>query len=129
MTRSDGPDGTRIEPILTTGGGGSIRTALNDALGHVAEVEAQLAPLASRRITRSDEPRHRLLTLGQDLPAVWNHPTAAEALKNVCGGRCCMRFARAPRAPEPLLRPLARRGAHGVAGGTAYRGKHGRATA
>ena len=60
---------------------GALERRWNDALGHVAEVEAQLATLASRRITRSDEQRHRLLTLGQDLTAVWNHPTAPEALK------------------------------------------------
>ena len=44
-------------------------------------MEAQLATLASRRITRSDEQRHRLLTLGQDLGAVWEPPAASAALK------------------------------------------------
>jgi Helix-turn-helix domain len=44
-------------------------------------VEAQLAALASRRLTLSDEQRHRRLTLGQDLGAVWEHPAASAALK------------------------------------------------
>jgi hypothetical protein len=60
---------------------GELARRWHDALGHGAEVEAQRATLASRRITLSDEPRHRLLTWGQDLTAVWNHPTASEALK------------------------------------------------
>src|SRR4029453_8468146 len=48
---------------------------------HVAEVEAQLATLASRRLTLSDEQRHRWLPLGQELAAVWAHPAASGALK------------------------------------------------
>ena len=60
---------------------GELERRWNDALVHVAEVEAQLATLASRRLTLSDEQRHRLLTLGQDLGAVWEHPAASAALK------------------------------------------------
>ena len=60
---------------------GELERRWNDALVHVAEVEGHLATLARRRITLSDEQRHRLLTLGQDLTAVWDHPTAPEALK------------------------------------------------
>ena len=82
MTRSSGPDGNMIESILTNRlVAGELERRWNDALVHVAEVEAQLATLASRRITLSDEPRHRLLTLGQDLGAVWNHPAASAAQK------------------------------------------------
>jgi len=60
---------------------GELERRWNDALVHAAEVEAQLAPLASRRLTLSDEQRHRLLTLGQDLTTVWDHPTASATLK------------------------------------------------
>jgi DNA invertase Pin-like site-specific DNA recombinase len=60
---------------------GELERRWNDALVRVAEVEAQLATLASRRITLSDEQRHQLLTLGQDLAAVWEHPAASAALK------------------------------------------------
>jgi hypothetical protein len=44
-------------------------------------VAAQLATLASRRITRSDEQRQRWLTVGQDLTTVWDHPTASATRK------------------------------------------------
>ena len=60
---------------------GELERRWNDALVHVAEVEAQRATLASRRLTLSDEQRHRLRTLGQDLGAVWEHPAASAALK------------------------------------------------
>jgi DNA invertase Pin-like site-specific DNA recombinase len=111
---------------------GELERRWNDALGHVAEVEAQLAALASRRITLSDEQRHRLLTLGQDLTAVWHHPTASEALKK--------RMLRTvlheilidtlQEPPEHLLQLHWHGGVHTelrVARNTA--GKHGRATA
>jgi hypothetical protein len=60
---------------------GELERRWNDALAHVAEVEAQLATLARRRSTLSEEQRQRLLTLGQDLTVVWAHPTASAALK------------------------------------------------
>jgi len=60
---------------------GEVERRWNDALVHVVEVETQLATLASRRLTLSDEQRHRLLTLGQDLTTVWDHPTASATLK------------------------------------------------
>ena len=60
---------------------GALDRRGHDALVHVAEVEAQRAPLASRRLTLSDEQRHRLLTLGQARAAVWAHPAASVALK------------------------------------------------
>jgi hypothetical protein len=60
---------------------GALERRWHDALVHVAAVETQRATLASHRITRSDEQRHRLRTLGQDRTAVWGHPAASEALK------------------------------------------------
>ena len=94
-------------------------------------MEAQLATLASRRITLNDEQRHRLLTLGQDLGAVWEHPAASAALKK--------RILRTvlheiiidtlPEPPEHLLQLHWHGGVHTelrVARNTV--GKHGRAT-
>jgi Helix-turn-helix domain len=111
---------------------GEVARRGNDALVHVAEGEAQLAPLASRRITLSDEQRHRLLTLGQDLTAVWNHPTASEALKKRILRTVLQEILidTLPEPPEHLLQLHWHGGVHTelrVARNTA--GKHGRATA
>jgi hypothetical protein len=104
----------------------------NDARGHGAAVAAQLAALASRRRTLSDEPRHRRLTWGQALTAVWHHPTASETLKKrmLRTVRHALLMDTRPEPPAHLLQ------LHGHGGGhTAVRvarhpaGKHGRATA
>ena len=79
---------------------GEFERRWHDALAHVAEVEAHLATRASRRITLSDEQRHRLLSLGQDLTAVWEHPTASDALKKrLADGAVCDAHRYTPRAP------------------------------
>ena len=94
-------------------------------------MEAQLATLASRRITLSDEQRHRLLTLGQDLTAVWEHPTASAALKKRLLRTVLheMLIDTLPEPPEHLLQLHWHGGVHTelrVARHTV--GKHGRAT-
>jgi hypothetical protein len=100
-------------------------------LVHVAEVEAQRATLASRRSTRSDAQRHRLLTLGQDLAAVWEHPAASEALKKRLLRTVLheMLIETLQEPPEHMLQLHWHGGVHTelrVARNTA--GKHGRAT-
>jgi hypothetical protein len=60
---------------------GELERRWNETLEQVAEVEAQLATLERHPITLSEEQRQGLLTLGQDLAAVWQHPSAPEALK------------------------------------------------
>jgi hypothetical protein len=42
----------------------------------VAEVEAHLATLVSRRVAIDDEQCDRLQRLGDDLAVVWQHPAA-----------------------------------------------------
>jgi hypothetical protein len=53
----------------------------NAALTHVAEVEGKLAALRGSQISVTPEQRQRLLELGRDLPAAWNHPGALPELK------------------------------------------------
>ena len=60
---------------------GELERRWNETLIQVAEVEARLAALESQPTTLSAEQRHRLLTLGHDLAAVWRHPAASETLK------------------------------------------------
>ena len=110
---------------------GELERRWNDALAHVAAVEAQLATLASRRMTLNDEQRHRLLTLGQDLTAVWEHPTASAALKKRLLRTVLheMLIDARPEPPEHLLQLHWHGGVHTelqVARNTV--GKHGRAT-
>ena len=87
---------------------------------------------ASWRITPSDEQRHRWRSLGQDLTAGWEPPTASEALTKRLRrtGLDAMRIETRQEPPEPLL------GLHGHGGvHTELRvarqtvGKHGRVTA
>jgi hypothetical protein len=47
----------------------------------VAEVDAHLATLASRRVAIDDEQRQRFQHLGDDLAVVWQQPTAPVELK------------------------------------------------
>jgi DNA invertase Pin-like site-specific DNA recombinase len=60
---------------------GELEHRWNAALERVTEVEAQLAMLQSQQRTLSEEQRQGLLTLGQDLSGVWQHPSAPAALK------------------------------------------------
>jgi hypothetical protein len=110
---------------------GELERRWNDARAHVAEVEAQLATLASRRITLRDEQRHRLLTLGQDLPVVWEHPTASAARKKrllrMVRHELLIDTRREP--PEHLLRLPWHGGGHTeLRGARKTVGQHGRAT-
>jgi hypothetical protein len=95
-------------------------------------VEAQRATLASRRRTRSDEQRHRLLPVGQALTTVWDHPTAS-ATRNKRLLRTVLHALLIETRQEP---PEHRLQLHGHGGGhTEWRvarktvGNHGRATA
>lgn len=60
---------------------GELEHRWNEALERVDEVESQLAALASDPITLNEEQRRGLLSLGQDLSALWHHPAANEPLK------------------------------------------------
>ncbi len=53
----------------------------NDALASVAEIESRLANLSARPDPLSAQQKEDLLALGEDLPAVWNHPDAPVTLK------------------------------------------------
>jgi hypothetical protein len=47
----------------------------------VQDAEAHLAALEQRHVPLREEQRQHLLTLSQDLSAVWRHAAAPEALK------------------------------------------------
>jgi DNA invertase Pin-like site-specific DNA recombinase len=53
----------------------------NDALAQVAELNSRLEECEGQEQTPSDAERQRLLELGEDLDALWNHPEASVALK------------------------------------------------
>jgi DNA invertase Pin-like site-specific DNA recombinase len=60
---------------------GELEHRWNEALERVNEVASELAALASDPITLSEAQRHGLLSLGQDLRALWHHPSATDPLK------------------------------------------------
>ncbi len=60
---------------------GELERRWNDALASVAEIEARLANLIARPDPLSAQQKEDFLALGDDLPAVWNHPDAPVALK------------------------------------------------
>lgn len=54
----------------------------NEALKHHNAIEAELQTLrANRPEALSEETRKALLQLGEDLPALWNHPQSSQQLK------------------------------------------------
>lgn len=53
----------------------------NNALQHVAELEARLSAAEQARQALTDHQRRRLLELGADLQHLWSHPDAGAALK------------------------------------------------
>lgn len=113
-------------------GAGELEHRWNEALARVTEVEAHLAPLQSQRSTLSEEQRQGLLTLGQDLRVVWQHPSAPEALKKRMLRTVlhAMMINTTPEPPEHIFHLHWHGGVHTelrVARHTA--GKHGRATA
>lgn len=110
---------------------GELERRWNEALVRVTEMEAHLATLERHRVTLSDEQRQRLRTLGQELTAVWHHPTAPETLKKRILRTVLQEIIIDTRAepPEHLLYLHWHGGVHTelrVARNAA--GKHGRAT-
>lgn len=59
---------------------GELEARWNEALAHVAALERDLAAVQTGR-ELSNEQRECLLSLGRDLPALWDHPNASEELK------------------------------------------------
>jgi hypothetical protein len=110
---------------------GELERRWNEALKRVTEVEAQRAALESQQGELSEEQRHRLLHLGQDLRVVWQHPAAPEALKKRIVRTILQEIIidTIPQPPEHILHLHWHGGVHTelrVARNTA--GKHGRAT-
>ncbi len=60
---------------------GELEARWNAALQHESELEQQLASLDTQPRQLSEQERHRLLALSQDLPALWNDPAASGELK------------------------------------------------
>jgi len=59
---------------------GELEARWNEALARVAALEQDLA-LERREHGLTEEQKDRLQQLGQDLPGLWGHPQAADALK------------------------------------------------
>jgi hypothetical protein len=53
----------------------------NQALAQVSETEARLASVGQRPDPLSAERKGELMTLAEDVTALWNHPEAAAQLK------------------------------------------------
>jgi len=53
----------------------------NVALAHVADLEARIAEAKSSTAPLGDEQRQQLLTLGEDLEQLWDHPACPTTLK------------------------------------------------
>ena len=60
---------------------GELEHRWNEALQRVKDAEAHLAALEQGHVPLREEQRQQLLTLGQDLSAVWHHAAAPEVLK------------------------------------------------
>ena len=60
---------------------GELEARWNVALQRVADIQQQLSELEAARHVVTAEEKQRLLALGRDLPALWNHPEAADDLK------------------------------------------------
>jgi hypothetical protein len=60
---------------------GELEHRWNEALQRVQDAEAHLAALEQDHVPLREEQYQQLLTLGQDLRAVWHHAAAPEALK------------------------------------------------
>lgn len=58
-----------------------LETRWNRALADVAEREARLAALGRRADPFTEQQKAELMTLSEDLPALWNHPEAPVELK------------------------------------------------
>ena len=111
---------------------GELAHRWHEARARVTEVEAHLATLQSQRSTLSEEQRHGVRTLGQDLRVVWQHPSAPAALtkRMLRTVLHAMMMNTTPEPPEHIFHLHWHGGVHTewrVARHTA--GKHGRATA
>lgn len=60
---------------------GELEARWNTALTRVTELESQLAALDRKQTTLTASEKRRLFELGSDLPQLWNHPQAEDALK------------------------------------------------
>lgn len=58
-----------------------LETRWNDALCNVSRIEEELAALDTSCNDLTQEQKQRLLQLGKDLPALWEHPLASHELK------------------------------------------------
>jgi hypothetical protein len=110
---------------------GDLERRWTAALERVTEVAGQLATLTSQQRTLSEAQRQSVLTLRQDLSAVWQHPSAPEARKKRMLRTVLheMIIDTTPEPPEHVLYLHWQGGVHTelrVARHTA--GKHGRAT-
>lgn len=53
----------------------------NAALAHVADLEARLAEAHKKAVPLGEEQRQQLLTVGEDLERLWDHPACPVSLK------------------------------------------------
>lgn len=60
---------------------GELEKRWNAAIIRVTEIEFRLAELSRSQLTLTQGDHQRVLALGQDLEAVWNHPAAPASLK------------------------------------------------
>ena len=60
---------------------GELESRWNAALEKVAQLEEQLQQLQRERKTLTDDQKHRILELGNDLSMLWSHSAASEELK------------------------------------------------
>lgn len=60
---------------------GELEARWNTALTRVVELEQQLTSLDDQQVALTDLEKQRLLELGSDLPQLWNHASATDALK------------------------------------------------
>lgn len=60
---------------------GELESRWNAALKHAAELEQQLDEATHEQVILSEADQQRLLELGRDLPALWNHTRATAEMK------------------------------------------------
>ncbi len=60
---------------------GELETRWNDSLSNVSQLEYELAEFDESRSELTEAEKRRLLELGNDLPELWNHPSASNELK------------------------------------------------
>jgi hypothetical protein len=110
---------------------GELEHRWHEALERVKDAEAPLVALEHRHVPLREEQRQHLLSLGQDLSAVWHHAAAPEVLKKRILRTVLHEIiiTTTQEPPEHLLHLHWQGGVHTelrVARNTA--GKHGRAT-